>query len=479
MFTKKSDYSILSLILGLGILYLLFPSINPSGDTVTYAGNIRSGDELFYPHHLLYNAFYYLFAELLGSGNTLRLICAGNALFAAGCLFLVNAILSSAVERKMRAAVILLLGSCFGFMRYATTGETYIVPLFFLLAGSFLAFRKKNVFWVALPASIACLFHQICIFWWLGLLLFILMSDNRKWFRALTVYGFTSCIIPAVYLLVFYLTENDASSIYDYLVHDYTHSEGVDFSVKTKAFLLTPINLIRTFYQVHGYILPLVQKYSFLIIFGCISGLLAIAGCIRWRKRSVGVNAVSFERKFALIHLVIFGLQLLFAFMSDGNAEFMVMLPFELALFVFFYYRVQRFPVALFAASLFIWNTAIGLLPMHFVEVTTQPALSRYIEQHPENIYYIRDRQTVNSYLEYRDPQKAYSIFQIKPGREVFLDSLLQHHPCVITDLFSPLAMSRAALVAPGMKLPSDMNICNQDTLPFDLGFFVLTEIRP
>jgi hypothetical protein len=46
-------------------------------------------------------------------------------------------------------------------------------------------------------------------------------------------------------------------------------------------FLLTPINLIRTFYQVHGYILPLIQKYSVLIIFICLSGGLTIAGCIR------------------------------------------------------------------------------------------------------------------------------------------------------------------------------------------------------
>jgi hypothetical protein len=165
--------------------------------------------------------------------------------------------------------------------------------------------------------------------------------------------------------------------------------------------------------------------------------------------------------------------------MSNGNAEFMVMLPFELALFVFIYYRVRRFPVALFAVGLFIWNTVIGLLPMHFVEVTPQPAMSRYIEQHTENVYYIRDRQTVGSYLNYRDPQKAYSIFQIKPGCEVILDSLLQYHPRVITDMFTPQTMSRASLVTPDMKLPSGMNVCNPDTILFDLGIFVMTEIRP
>jgi hypothetical protein len=64
--------------------------------------------------------------RLTGVADTLRFVCIANALFATGCLFLVNVILSPAAECKMRISLILLLGSCFGFMRYATTGETYI-----------------------------------------------------------------------------------------------------------------------------------------------------------------------------------------------------------------------------------------------------------------------------------------------------------------------------------------------------------------
>jgi hypothetical protein len=479
MFSKKiTEFQIIILILVLGILYILFPSANPSGDTVEYANNIRSGNELFFPHHLLYNAFFYVLVKLLGIVNILRFIYVSNALFAAGCLLFVNAILSSTVERKIRISLILLLGSCFGFMRYATTGETYIIPLFFLLGSSYWALRKKFTVGIALLTSIACLFHQICIFWWLGLLIFILITNNERRFRTFLAYGLVSCMVPITYLLAFYLTENDSSSVFDYLVHDYRHHEGVEFAIKKKAFLLTPINLVRTFYQVHGYILPLIQKHFFLIIFVFASVVLGIAGCFKFRKRLVSVNTGSFERNFALTHLIIFGLQLFFAFLSEGNAEFMVMLPFELALFAFIYYRVQRFPMALFAASLFTWNVSLGLLPLHLVELTHQQALVRYVEQHPDEIYYVRDRQLLANDLRYRNPQKKYSLFQLKPNNEAFLDSLVQRHSLVMTDILTPLMMSRASLVAPNIQLPPNLMLCNPDTIPFDLGFWVMSEIR-
>jgi hypothetical protein len=186
-----------------------------------------------------------------------------------------------------------------------------------------------------------------------------------------------------------------------------------------------------------------------------------------------------FEQKFAFTHLIIFGLQFLFAFLSEGNAEFMVMLPFELVLFAFVRYRMQPFPIALFAASLFIWNVSLGILPLHVVEISPHPAIVRYVEQRPDEVYYVRDRQLLANELKYRNPHKKYSLFRVKPDRTALLDSLLQHHSCVKTDILSPMMMSRASIVMQeNILLPPNLTLCNPDTIPFDLGFLVMSEIR-
>ncbi|MDR1371509.1 MAG: hypothetical protein LBJ17_00075 [Dysgonamonadaceae bacterium] len=64
----KIDYCIIALLTS---IYLFFPSINPTGDVVAYAVNVREGSDLFMPHHLLYNAFGYAVARIFGIVNTM------------------------------------------------------------------------------------------------------------------------------------------------------------------------------------------------------------------------------------------------------------------------------------------------------------------------------------------------------------------------------------------------------------------------
>jgi len=49
-------------------------------------------------------------------------------------------------------------------------------------------------------------------------------------------------------------------------------------------------------------------------------------------------NPELYEGKFAAAHLYIFVLQFLFAFISDGNAKFMIMIPFALCIFLIIKY---------------------------------------------------------------------------------------------------------------------------------------------
>ena len=357
-------------ILMMGLLYVLMPSINHSGDSFTYAWSIHAGEELFSPHHLLYNSFYYLLQRVFGVSDTLAFICLMNGLFAVGCLLFSNAILFKFVDGKTRAYLLIFLGSCFGFMRYATTGEAYIVPLFFSLCASWAALERRPAYVVALLAAIACLFHQVQVFWWIGLLWFVLVSDKEYRLKHFLQYGIVSCIVPVAYLLVFSLTTSDSSSIFEYLVHDYVYNEGVDFKVTARSLLLTPISFVRTFYQVHGYMLSLVQRFWIVGVALIASVVLGLMGCINLWHTRLSKDKNLFDRQFATCHLIIFILQLLFAFISDGNAEFMVMLPFALMFFLFARYRFERLAMWAFALSIFLWNLSAGLIPYHFLELT-------------------------------------------------------------------------------------------------------------
>ncbi len=471
---RQLDWPLLTVLL-MGVLYLLLPSINSSGDTYAYACLIRDGKELFMPHHLLYNAFYYIPVKLFYITNTLPFICIMNAVFAMGCLLFANAILSPFTSKRTRAMTLIFLGACFGFMRYATTGETYILPLFFSLWASWAAINRKSTYWVALLASVACLFHQVHFFWWLGLLFFIMAAYKDEWWKNFVRYGIVSCIVPVVYILVFYLTDNDSSSVVEFIAHDYVHHDSVSFSIKAKSLLLTPVNLIRTFYQVHGYMLPLIQKYWVIGFFMLVSVVLGIMGCIKLRRVGKEKTDSFFYSRFAKYHLVIFFLQLLFAFISDGNAEFMVMLPFALALSLFPAYRFRRLPAYAFAGSILIWNLPVGLIPAHFFELTSEPAMVRYVENHPDEVYYLSDKQTVDTNLEYNRPGQNFQLYAVKEDTYE-LDSLLQQNDYVLSNAFSPKVMSRSSMVSSIPQL-SSYQIETVDSIVYDLGVLIVSKI--
>jgi len=52
--------NIIHVIVFIAFFYLFFPTNNSSLDAYYYAGNVKFVDNLFSPHHLLYNAFLYI-----------------------------------------------------------------------------------------------------------------------------------------------------------------------------------------------------------------------------------------------------------------------------------------------------------------------------------------------------------------------------------------------------------------------------------
>ena len=466
-----------------GGLYLLFFSTNNSCDGLSYAADIRQGVDIFYPHHLLYNAVGYVIARLLSINNTLLLLCVMNALAAAGCLLLTRQILKTFLSEKISTACLWALGACWGFMRFATEAETYIIPLVFSLWGSLAWIRGKNPFSVSLLAALACLFHQIHFFWWLGLGVGMIISGrkDRGVYKEVLWYLFGALIVPVVYLAVWMTVPQDASTFLHYVFHDYFYVDAVGFSFK-QALFLTPVNFVRTFFQVHGYIPALLARYPFLAI-GIIVTLICFVleiKVIRKKRRSVKAvedSETPIPAGFASTHLLVALLQLFFAFLSNGNAEFMVMIPFALLLFIAasrFFTRVSVCGIMLAATGMGAWNICLGLIPYHFMAIQPFPAIEKHIENHSTSVYFVEDYAILYNRLRYYHPSLCNCLKKDFSDMEK-LDAEARYTDKIGNKGF----VSRASVTQSLDKMPAErenITVLRADTLYFDLGKVVLVQ---
>lgn len=305
---------------------LLFP-ITHSGDgwgyaadTLEFEGNFKS---MLSPHHLLYMPWCSLWLPLF------RLIhinpIAGFTFLNLGLCVLTLEVLRAwllklnTTQSNSQWLIWLLLGS-FGILRFAIDNETYIAPLFLAILGSYLIESKPqrhaSVGWVSL--AFAVLFHQSYIFWFIAYA--VMAMKKGKWIAPILSGGF----ILFVYLLA---ASASNESIFNFIIHD-VNQGLVDTQIGPLNFLFTAVNLVRTVFQIHGFILFLIVAWPLLSIIGLV-GLLLLAFssvCFVWRYISKRKKQTTRIRIFTGALAWVFFLHLGFAFYSVGNAEFMVML---------------------------------------------------------------------------------------------------------------------------------------------------------
>nr|WP_321405301.1 hypothetical protein [uncultured Carboxylicivirga sp.] len=453
---KEYLYTLLSpnkIVMCFFIVYLLFPTQNSSGDSWGYATDIKFQINLFRPHHLLYNSFgliiYKILKIIFGNIDVLAMMKMLNAFFAALLLIITNKILKLLNKNtEQRFAWLFFIGSSFGVFRYATDNETYIIPIFFSLLASFFYInfhnhnRKIHLFYSGAFASIACLFHQIMFFWWLGILIGLLASTNRKYFF---YYILPSLIVPIVYWVIFTSVHNDHSIIHllGYIFHDYL-SGSAKTNIGWQSFLLTPINIFRTFIQIHGNILLIIKNTSVLLIF-----LLLILIPITYLFKAnwkITINH-NFNNNIFLTHLTIFILHLCFAFFSSGNAEFMVMMPFLIAIITL---EIIKFPstnIRLIASIMFLWNFGLSILPSSLYNFYDTSKLIETIKLNPNSIFILQDNLTTASEYEYiygEEINMRIISFESYHVNKTEFDSIYTN---IYTDIFDrPTPLNRAKL---------------------------------
>jgi len=408
------------ILLFFALIYIFLPTNNSTGDAYLYAYTIKYGRELFFPHHLLYNAFGYLLFNLCQTfscfSDTLGFMKIVNAIAAVLCLIIFKYILMELNKSKSEIfALLIFCGSSFGFMRFATENENYILPIVFSLWASYylLKFSSNNkryrIVFSGLLAALACLFHQIHFFWWLGLLGIVVSFRNLKLFLLFTIPAF---VVPIAYMLVIkFYNKNDLgiSSIIKFIFHDY-YTGDAKTDISGLNFLLTPVSFIRTFFQVHGLMATLLKKniyYYFVIALSIFFLIIAFL-----QKKIVRKKNVIQYANYLYGHFAIFSLQLLFAFYSVGNAEFMVMLPVLLVLSMTLYFTLNTRTVFFLGLSMLLWNLNFGLFANHFYKLNCSAEITKTIFSHPDDLFILVNKSEIyNEYL-YRygiDPKNIES----------------------------------------------------------------------
>ncbi len=386
------------------LIYLIFPTSNSTVDGWGYAEEIKYNYSLFRPHHLLYNAFGYILIKLINLFNfhpdvlsTMKIV---NAVTAALILLSLGQIMiKMQVKAKERNCWLFFVGSSFGIWRFAAENEVYLIPIFLSLIGSFffLTFLKnaktKHLFFSSFFASLACLFHQIHIFWWLALLIGILL-ETQKW-KNLIVYLSVAAIVPFTYFAVLIFHENKTltfSNITFFILHDYLVG-GAEASIDYRNFLLTPISLFRSFFQVHGNIIIQLKKFPWLYALALLSVILALRSLIMFKE--IRLHKSPFKSTFIKALFSAFILHLLFAFFSHGNAEFMVVL---LVLVPLITPRILQIPTKVLlplSLSMFIWNFSFAIFPNYYFNYNNDEELIDYVHEHPEAIFILKDKNII------------------------------------------------------------------------------------
>lgn len=421
------------------MIYLALPSANSGIDGYAYAASIQWGKDLIWPHHLLYCYFGYWLHWLVPSIESLALMKIVNAIGGGLSLMVLQAILKR-LKVNNASYFIAFVAASFGFMRFATENETYILPILFSLGGTLLYLRFLNthkntdLVFSGILLGTGVLFHQIHALWYLGFILSAFLDRKEfNWKQKILFAGTGGLLIAGSYILVYTQQPlESAGSFIQFLFND-VYAGRVQTGITLSNFLMTPVSFIRTFLQVHGYmwqmfidtpalfILPL----SFLMI-----TFIAIKTMIQHSKIQkpdfpIFTKAVLFA---CILHFI-------FAFYSVGNAEFMVMLPFLLVIWLVTKVNLTTKPVLYLSLIMFAWNIVFGLAPAHFLDLDGSKQILTLVQKNPKDIWVLKEPQKIENMAAYygnpslettilREDELSFHVQQNKSfdGQIVFTD---------------------------------------------------------
>lgn len=350
---KKGLFWLLIGVYAIGRFF--FPPLEFTGDSYGYACELLKGD-LWNSHHILHKYFlndiWLILKPLNIFENPLLFFSTLHLIIAIASVYVLRRILENRhwSQSRIFLAVIFVI-SGFGFTKYNIENEVYFYPILLSLIGSYF-FEKNKKFTSAIWLGLACLFHQIHIFWLIGLLF------PRDWRKGHSYFPLALGLALPVftYFTISIVTQTNIGNL---IFHD-VHAGLVQTLPNLNNTLLFFVNIVRTFFQVHGDVFLFWNLwnpyYSGIAILIFIFILLGFVIYLRERRLSYQKSDWYFSYSLAFI------LQMVFAWYSVGNIEFMLVLPF---LFVLTLRNGSLFKHSmLFTVGLILWNTTQWFIPM-------------------------------------------------------------------------------------------------------------------
>ncbi len=452
------------------LICFIFQTNNSTIDAYGYAADIKYGENIFRPHHLLYNALGYALSLIFIESEPLVMMQTINALFALGCLWVLYAILRLLnFDIKFNRSAILICASSFGLLRFATENEVYIIPLFFSLTGTFYFIRyqlQKKIslaIYSSILMGIAALFHQMHIIWLLVTAATFIISNRKNGVLYLLI---SSIIVAVVYfsIIIFYNHESlTIDSICRFVLYDYYSGEATS-TVGLSNFYLTGINFMRSFIQIHGNIYYLIKcNYIYIIPIAICTFLLLvqIKKYIKYKSGGLQVDK-PYPKTIKNYILSVFLAHLLFAFYAQGNAEFMVMLPFLAIIYLGFILEKYHIDFRHTGMAIFVWNLSYALIPQTYDDLQNKEYLMKHY--HKEDIYILQQANLYKNmfyyskHITYNNIYKTPSDYKGKNQKYYFLDSLIKHsNSLILTDAIG------------NQNIVTRKNLLSDD---FDLKFF-------
>lgn len=437
----------------LAVTFYFLHTNNPESDSWYYAACVKYKQEIFNSHHLLYNSWGLLFLNTFNAIgfnlSPLQALFMMNAISGALCYFFMYLILRLQQIDAKNAVLLPLLAVCsFGFFRFATDAETYVLPILFSLISTFYYLRNRSnsdIVKSGFFSALAILTHQIQIWWTLALLINLFINKTEKRSKTAVLFTLPLMLIPLTYLLVYQFHFSKYQSFSHFILGEYARGNaGLQFD----AFKLTAINFIRSFFQIHGRIIDLFSHHKWFIMVP-VSIVFILAIGLNQKKQGVRTSSPDiWNSRWAKIAIL---LHLLFAFLSSGNAEFMAMIPVLVVLaFADLLSLIQTSYKTTLLICLLIWNIGLGILPLSVFDIRNPDKLVR-IARDPTNFCILREKVLIENILTYEDGfRKRENLADLRAADSTLIIEKLKLGLNVYTDLPNhPDQYSRAGMMNP------------------------------
>jgi Ca2+/Na+ antiporter len=212
---------------------------------------------------------------------------------------------------------------------------------------------------------------------------------------------------------------------------------------------------------VHGNLLGIINySLGIFIFFLALFFVFLAIGILHFIKTKRHTLSLYNERRFAIILWVILALSFLFAALSNGNAEFMILIPFILVVIYATYFSTHK-SILFTGLAMLVWNCCFALYPQRFLQLSCTEQVVDLMKTRNDATFVLIDKPMAeNLYLyKYSSENLPKIVYAHKYKKEENLSQT------IITDVIgAETPLSRSSLLN---TCELEFEDCEKDSLLF------------